>query len=127
MEYKNFKFGTRSSKVQAHRDTISAEEFQSRLNFYKKKYEAEQKARNEALLNNHQEQTTPLVELNQSDTEETTIPLETDEAQNEEAPLEVDRLFLQRNDQAEGLLNNEGYVPAPEKLYTSAQGKQPRH
>ncbi|WP_299457643.1 hypothetical protein [uncultured Microscilla sp.] len=125
MEYENFKFGMRSSKVQAHRDTISVEEFQRRLNFYKKKYEAEQKARDEAWLNSRQEET----QLSQSDAKETiTTPLEHTEKHTEEAPLEVDRLFLQRNDQTEGLLNNEGDIPAPEKLYTSsAQGKPPRH
>lgn len=143
MEYQNFKFGGRPSNAQAYRQTITPEEFQRRFDFYKKRYEEEQKAREEALANEEtQENDAPLVELReqplgtepehlsttvtQAVSEENSQELEHphNEEQHEEELLEVDRLYLQRNDQAES--GPSIMSPAFEKLYNAAQGKRPR-
>lgn len=141
MEYQSFKFGGRPSNAQAYRQTITPEEFQRRFDFYKKKYEAEKKAREEALANQEaQKNEAPLVELReqplgtepehlsinaQEVSEDNSQELEHphNEAQEEEL-LEVDRLYLQRDDDIES--GPSIMSPAFEKLYNAAQGKRPR-
>jgi hypothetical protein len=142
MEYQSFKFGGRPHNAYAYRQTITPEEYQRRLEFYKKKYEADKKAREEAVANQEvQENNAPMVELREQplgtepehvptanvqeaseDNQELDHPSNDD--QHEEELLEVDRLYLQRDNQTED--SPAMMSPAFEKLYNAAQGKRPR-
>lgn len=142
MEYQSFKFGGRPHNSQSHRQTITPEEFQRRFEFYKKKYETEKKAREEALANQKEMQKTPETELREQPlgTEPEQKPIVAQERANEEninehiepqneekseeELLEVDRLYLQRDTEAED--NPRIMSPAFEKLHSAAQGKRPR-
>lgn len=146
MEYKSFRFGLKKVKTQSNRQQISAEEYQRRFDFYKRKFEEEQKALEQAQEGGKLEY--PVTETREQPmgTEPERVQLsekhsnnaiaETGSPETEHLPeattetedaqlLEVDRLYLQdAQEPEENIRVNQRH---PDKVQSSAQGKKPNH
>ena len=151
MEYKNFRFGLQKVKVQPNRQQITAEEYERRFDFYKKRFEEEQKNREDALQQAQEEGKIehPMTEIREQPlgtepehlqsldkkntinetglTEENQLP----EAINEEPDaqlLEVDRLYLQDTQEPEENVRiDQRHPDQVYKVQSSAQGKKPNN